>query len=202
MSVASQQSKVIYAGDGITTLFSIPFPLADMVAASDLQVFLVDNLGNVTLLTSGYTPNTATMKVTYPNVGSPLPVGYQLVLNRLEPITQNNTYTDTGPMPAKSVEAALDKLTFICQQLAEQIARAVLVPINTVAQGSPVTPPTVAPVGLVQLNGTWAQGVSYAQANPTSQFLLFVTTGDEAGQWFFYTGNVALGNQGFLGVGG
>lgn len=209
MTIAAASSKVIYAGDGITTAFPFSFKI-NTTDGSDLQVSVIDNLGNVTLLTGNYSVDVANAKVNYPTVAgvaplgvgiTALPLNWDLVINRVEPLSQLVSLSDQGfSLPA--LEAGLDKMTMILQQLQEQISRATLLPINTVQASTPVVAPTISPVGLVQVNGTWAQLVTYAALNPTVQFLGFVTSGDLAGGQFFYSGNVALGNQGFIAIGG
>lgn len=195
MSVSSTQSKQIYAGDGVTTQFSIPFPLADMVAGTDLAVYIANAAGVITKLNSGFTVNTGTMKVTYPNVGAPLPNdGSQIILNREEPLKQGLTLTDSGPFSPKSVETQLDMLTYIVQQLQEQLSRAVLLPINTPANA---TSPVIAPTSgiLITHQDTYANLKVIAAAAPSTQFWGYAT---DQFQLYFYTGNPALGDAGFI----
>lgn len=209
MTIAAAQSKVIYAGDGVTTAFPFAFEI-ETTDGSDLQISVVDNLGNVTLLTSNYSVDVANAKVNYPTVGGVAPLGlgvnavpanWNLVINRVEPLSQTVSLSDQNfSLPA--LEEGLDKIVMTLQQLQEQLNRAVLLPINTVQAAQPVVAPTVAPAGLVQLSGTWNQLVTYAALNPTVQFLGYVNSGDLSGSWFFYSGNVLLGNQGFLAAAG
>lgn len=211
MTVTNPVNKNIFSGDGITTVFSYTMQLPAASVGADLYLFVFDNLGNMTLITDNFTLNLANATITYPvtpgvaplaPADTALPANWQLVVMRIESITQALDMVTQGPFPAAGIMAAFDMLTMICQQLQEQIDRATLVAVNIPGPDIPVVAPTVYPVGLVQLNATWAQGVTYSQTTPTAQFLLFVTSGDLAGQWFFYTGDVTLGNQGFLGIGG
>ncbi len=211
MTIPASPSKVILAGDGITTTFGFLFELFT-TNGSDLQLTVFDNLGNPTILTGNYTVNVAAGKFSYPTVGgvlpllpavNALPVGWQIVAARVEPLAQSTVIlSDQGSISLPAIALALDYLTAICQQLQEQINRAPLVPINTPGPATPVVPPAIAAVGLVQINGTFAQLSAYAALNPTVQFLGLVSSGDAAGSYFFYSGNVALGNNGFIAIGG
>lgn len=211
MTVTNPVNKNIFSGDGITTVFSYTFQLPASSNGSDIYLFVFDNLGVMTPITSNFTLDLNAATITYPVTPgiaplapavAALPANWQIVAMRIESLTQALNMVTQGPFPAAGIMAAFDMLTFICQQLQEQINRATLVAVNVPGPATPVVAPTVYPVGLVQVNGTWAQLVTLSVANPTVQFLGFVTSGDMAGQWFFYTGNVLLGNQGFLGIGG
>lgn len=211
MTVANPINKNIFQGDGVTTVFSYTFQLPSGSTGSDIYLFVFDNLGVMTPIVSNFTLNLAAATITYPNVGGVAPLGlgvnalpanWQMVAVRSESITQALNLLTQGPFPAAGIMAAFDYLTMICQQLQEQINRAPLVPINTPGPATPVVPPAIAAVGLVQINGTFAQLSAYAALNPTVQFLGLVSSGDAAGSYFFYSGNVALGNQGFIAIGG
>ncbi len=212
MTLAAAPSKIIYAGDGVTTAFGFAFTIFTG-DGSDIEVTVFDNASprNEYPLTGNFTVDIPNSRVLYPTVGgvSPLapavtalPVGWEIVLNRVEALDQAVVLTDEGVISLAALESELDYLTAICQQLQEQINRATLVPVNTPGPAQAITAPAVSPVGLVQVNGTWAQLVTYAQAAPTIQFLGFVTSGDQAGSQFFYSANVNLGNQGFIAIGG
>jgi len=211
LTVANPINKNIFVGDGAQTVFGFTFQFPASSNGSDIYLYLFDNLGNQFPVTSNFLINLGAKQVTYPVVAgvAPLPpaagaipANWTLVIIRIENIIQPLDLTTQGPFPAAGMMAALDYLTFICQQLQEQLGRAVLVPVNAPGPAIPVTPPSILPVGLVEINGTWAQLVAYSQLNPTVQFLGFVTSGDVVGQWFFYCGNLAFGNQGFIGIGG
>ncbi len=214
MTIAASPSKIIYAGDGVTTAFGFGNVFEILTAdGSDIEVTVFDNASpqNEYLLTGNFSVNVATSQVLYPTVGGvaplaagvmELPVGWQIVLNRVEALDSDLVLTDEGGVSLSAVESAFDYLTAICQQLQEQINRATLVPINTPGPAQAVAAPAIAPIGVVQVNGTWAQLVAYALAAPTAQFFGLVTSGDQAGSQFFYTANTAIGNQGFLSIGG
>ena len=211
--IAATTPKVIYQGDGVTTTFGFSFPLPSGSTGSELQVYVFDsnNPQDQFLLTGNYSVNVAAGTVSYPTVGGVAPLGvgvnalpanWQLVIARVVPLTQLLSILTQGVFDGPSFSAALDYIMMAIQQLQEQINRATLVPINTPGPANAILPATIAPVVVVQINGTWAQLVAYAQLNPTGQFFGLVTSGDLSGSQFFYSGNVALGNQGFIAVGG
>ena len=195
MSLSAQTNKLIYAGDGMTTAFDITFTLPTGSTGTDIFVYVVDNVGNVTLLTSNYTVDLNTMKVNYPTVGgiAPLgvgvnavPVNWELVLLRSEPLSQNLSLTNNGVLDMPSLEAEFDKLTMITQQLQEQISRCFQAPINLPYNPlSPVLPPTTGV--LTQQTGTLAQLIVISNAAPTTA-MFGIATDIGGGQLVWYPG--------------
>lgn len=119
MTVSSEVSQVSYATDGVTTAFPVPFYF---LANDHLRVWLYyESTGVETdlVLGSSYdvvgagdpSGGTVTTTVAYP-------VGPQLRIERIVPITQETAYQRNDPFPERAHERALDKLTMICQQLA------------------------------------------------------------------------------------
>lgn len=115
MTVASQVSRVFYAGNGSTQLFAVPFYFLEN---SHLLVTLVSGTTeSVQILTTNYTVvgsgNQAGGSITM--VVAP-PLGSQLIIQRDVPATQETDYQANDPFPAESHERALDKLTMLVQQ--------------------------------------------------------------------------------------
>jgi len=201
--IPTQTNKVIYDGDGQTTVFPIPFSIIDKVLGADVQVYIIDDSGDPPkLLTSGYTVNPSAMTVTYPNVGAALAVGWQLALLRVEPLTQGTSLSESGPFSPTAVMAALDKLTAIVQQQQEQINRAVKYPLNSsptsddvnafiAAVGSAIMPPA--------LNGTYAYLKSVSDKNPDTFQWGIATDLGSGNALMVYLGNSAVGDQGWFG---
>ena len=114
MTVSSTTTKVSYTGNGSTTVFAYTFKI---FAEAEIKVY-VDNVlktltthytlsgvgtasgGNVTF-TAGNTPASST----------------KVVLTRSIARTQATDYVENDTFPAETHEAALDKLTFIVQEL-------------------------------------------------------------------------------------
>lgn len=127
MTIASSTSRIGYTGDGVTTAFAVPFFFS---ANSDLVVSVQDLAGNVTtkVLGTDYNLTGATVSTggTCTFVVAPT-TGYLLAVTRVPPLTQTTSYNNNDPFPAKSHEAALDKLTTEVQYLKSLIDRTMLV---------------------------------------------------------------------------
>jgi hypothetical protein len=140
MTVSSETSKVSYAGNDSTTEFSTGFAF---IADADVLVTLVsDATGAETAqtITTHYTLTGAGTGVagTLTTLTAP-PFGYTLVISRDMEFTQETDYVENDPFPAETHETALDKLTMICQQLAELASRTIRFPLSTT--GNNVTLP-------------------------------------------------------------
>ncbi|MGI9251308.1 MAG: right-handed parallel beta-helix repeat-containing protein [Pseudohongiellaceae bacterium] len=144
MTVTVQTSRDVSAGNGSNQSFPTTFKF---FVAADLRVTLVDSSGVETLqvittdytVTGGDSISGATGTVT--TVGTPA-VGEQLVVERILSLTQQIDYTANDPFPADINEAGLDRLTFLAQQLNDQIGRQPTLPVNFTG----ATPTIEAPV--------------------------------------------------------
>ncbi len=125
MTVSSAQNKVSYAGDGSTTVFSVPFLFQ---ANGDITAILRDANGAETTwvegtdytLTGAGNPSGGTLTATtVPGSGE------KLTIKRVVSLTQETDYPEGGQFPAQSHEDALDRGTMADQQLQEQIDRGV-----------------------------------------------------------------------------
>lgn len=125
MTVSSAQNKVSYAGDGSTTVFSVPFLFQ---ANADITAILRDGQGAETTwvegtdytLTGAGNPSGGTLTAT----ATPA-TGEKLTIKRVVPLKQETDYPEGGQFPAQSHEDALDRGTMADQQLQEQIDRTV-----------------------------------------------------------------------------
>ena len=218
MSLSDSTTKVIYAGDangGTNTAgqtFDITFALPDDSTGTDVAVYVVDDLGAVTLLTANYSVDVTALHVIYPTVGAvaPLltgvnavPVGWELVIARVEPLTQTVALTNQGVFDATAIEAEFDKITMICQQLQEQINRCYKAPINLPYNiTAPVVPPTTTILSYVQ--DTLANLVIISNASPAIPRFA-VATDIGTGQLVFYPGYAStsgINGTGWYAIGG
>lgn len=129
--IGNSENRIIYNGNGVATEFGYSFKILEK---TDINVVLVDPDLNEIALTKDYFVDMEKSVVFYPGY-SPgaeppeaerppvLPEGWQLVLYREVPITQKSQL-DTH-WPFNVIEAALDKLTIICQQLWDGAIRAI-----------------------------------------------------------------------------
>lgn len=213
MTLAAAPSKVILSGDGSTTAFSYTFAI-NSTDGSDIVVSIADNASppNITVLSSNYSVDINNKHITYPTVGgvaplaagvNALPAGWQIILQRIEPVSQNVQLSDQNTINFASVEAELDKITMILQQLSEQIGRCLQYPVNVVPSAAQLNPSnlTVSITPLIA-TGTLAQLKAKAQLAPTVQFLCLATDLGTVGQFGFYIGNTTVGDMGFFFMGG
>ena len=128
MTVSSTTTKNSYSGDGSQTVFAYGFKIFD---DDDITVIVrTDTTGSETTKTktTDYTVsdvgNANGGNVTFTTAPAS---GETVVLIRATARTQATDYTPNDPFPAASHEDALDKLTFIAQELEEELGRAIKV---------------------------------------------------------------------------
>lgn len=125
LAVQNDLNKHIYEGNGVARVWPVTFSVLD---ASHIQVWVTLS-GQAPVRVTGnaeITPN----QVEYPVTGDPLPVGARLTILREIPLTQLVDWVNQGPFYAETLEAALDKVTMICQQLQEALGRCVRVGVD------------------------------------------------------------------------
>jgi hypothetical protein len=159
MTVTNTDNKDIYVGDGATLIFAYTFRV---LQDTDMEVTITD---------TSVTPNTdqiltLTQDYTIDNVGNPAGGDVTLIiggasvltvapsatdnitLRRVVPLTQNLDLITNDNFPSQSQEDAFDKLTFITQQLQEQLDRAVLLAVDITGVDLTLpTPEADAPIG-------------------------------------------------------
>lgn len=113
-----------YAGNGIADTFSYGFRVTDK---TELIVFETDDSGVQTELTvdTDYTVNTVgdDSGGTITRVAGPLPTGYEWYIRSNYDETQLTAFTSQGPFFPDLHENAMDKLTFLIQQILDKITR-------------------------------------------------------------------------------
>lgn len=136
--IVNTETKVSYLGDGITTAFPVPFKFSD---AKDVKLILYDAATEKeTQIESDYYVDTESSVLYYPGyppgqepgeaMRPPVaPVGTKLVIYRQTPINQLVDMGEKYPMPI--IEAIVDKLTFIDQEIQEELERSIKVDRST-----------------------------------------------------------------------
>lgn len=130
MTVETTSYKVTYDTDGATTAFPFDFPA---VNAGYIHVYLVDlDDGTTVELTQGQgssqfqvvlnapvppNPTGVGGTVNYNPAGVPVPVGSSLTIVRELPSTQDTSLANQGTLYQKVIEAALDYVTMLLQQV-------------------------------------------------------------------------------------
>lgn len=158
MTVQSETSKVIYSGNGSTTVFSTVFAFLNN---ADVKVVLTNTSNIETLLSIGthYTLTGAggasgnVTMITAPASGE------KLTIYREPPITQGTDYINGDSFDAESHEKALDKLTHIVQSLFEKVSRTVKIPISSTAS---INIPSATPNSAIGWNGAGTELINLA----------------------------------------
>lgn len=135
MTITSQVSRTIYAGDGGTTSFPTGFKF---IENSHVQVILVSALGvettwventQYTLAGAGIDAGGTVTIDTSPTNYTPLS-GETLVIRRIVPNNQETDLPPGGPFPSIAVEEALDLAAMRDQQLADDAGRSLRFPVT------------------------------------------------------------------------
>lgn len=129
MTVSSTSSRIVYAGNGTTTVFPFAFKVQQ---PADLVVVYTDATGTDFTLSPGqYTAGgfglDAGGSVTYPTSGSAIAAGTTLTIYRDVAPTQPTSISNQGAMWPQVIEAALDRLTFIAQKITDTASRALVI---------------------------------------------------------------------------
>lgn len=129
MTVASRNNKHVYVGNGVNRIWPYTFSLPE---TAYMNVYLKEGSNAAVLLSpSLYTVNEASATVTYP-LGDLPAIGpnTRLILLREVPYTQEIDLINQGDFYAETIEGGFDKTVMQIQQLAEQLERALLAPID------------------------------------------------------------------------
>ena len=130
MTLASSQSKILYDGDGATTVFPVPFKF---LADSDLTAILREADGTETTWVAGtqYSLSGAgsdaggTLTVEVAPVDYTPAAGTRLLIKRVVALTQGTSFPEGGAFPSRASEDAYDRGMMAAQQQQEQLDRAV-----------------------------------------------------------------------------
>ncbi len=128
MSLSSTTNKVIYIGNGATSVWPFSFPVLE---AGHLAVILTDGDGLETVLSASLYDldgigDPTGGSVTYPLLGSPIAAGTKLTLLRTVPYTQTTVLSNQGGYYPEVVERRFDQIYMALQQLEERVSRASL----------------------------------------------------------------------------
>lgn len=136
-TVSSNTNKVIYNGDGVSSLFSFSFKIfksTDLVVQTYNQS--TSALIKTLVLNSDYSViinSNGTGSITLLSTNSPLASGIQLLILRSLPYTQLVQIADNSATPAQTTNEVYDRSVILSQQLYEQQSRSILQnPLNSV----------------------------------------------------------------------
>ena len=185
MTVSVQDNIIRYTGNAEDKIFPVEFPV---LAATDLSVWLTDresNTDTLQVITTHYTVNISddNQSATVTFVAAPTTANY-VTIARVLPITPVTNYVENDTFPAETHEAAIDKLTMICQQLQKQLARA-----STLSITSTDSPPAIsAGSGIAGVTNVFPVKIT---STPTSGVSTFVEQEPAAsGAWEVKSGGL------------
>lgn len=149
MTVSSTTTKASLSGDGTQHSFAYGFKI---FADADLEVYIRNSLGAETLQTLNteyivtgagneaggnvlFKYNTGNSSDAHYSATDYRPAsGETVVIKRVLTLTQGTDYVANDPFPAESHEEALDRLTFISQQMQEELDRSIKASVgNTIS---------------------------------------------------------------------
>ena len=141
MTVSTTSNKVSFSANGSTTVFAYNFKI---FADADLTVIIraADGTETTKTLTTHYTVSGAGSasggNVTFTSGNTPAS-GETVVIQRKLTLTQGTDYVANDPFPAESHEDALDRLTFITQQIQEEVDRSIKASVTNTISGATFT---------------------------------------------------------------
>lgn len=137
MTIGSTTNQVPYTGDGVSLAFAYPSPF---ITAADIKVtvagapittgFTVTGVADIAG-SGAFTSGTVTFAVA-PTAGA------AIIIYCDPDQLQSTTLLPNDPLPAKSVEKMVDKVTLLIQRIRQTLSQAILFPIGD-------TPPTLPP---------------------------------------------------------
>lgn len=138
MTVSNLINNNSYTTDGVTQTFPFTFRITD---ASQIQVFLdsvLQSAGTYTLLTNAATTGIGGSVTT----NAVIAASHTLRIQRTSDFLQNNSLGNNQALPPQTIEAMIDKVTIIAQQINAAIATAPIPPVasnitNALGNGGP-----------------------------------------------------------------
>lgn len=143
MTISSQTRKAgPYNGNGSTTSFPFTFKV---FANTDVLVVRANSSGVETALTLG-TDYTVSLNSNQDSnaggnvvMGTAPASGYTITIASQVPLLQSTDFTNQGGFYPKVLNASLDKLTILTQQLQEEVDRSAKLPISNTADANTLT---------------------------------------------------------------
>lgn len=158
MTVSSTTTRNSYSGNASTTVFAYGFKI---FSDDDISVIIrTDSTGaevtktKTTHYTVSNVGNASGGNVTFTTGNTPAS-GETVVLLRSTARTQLTDYVANDPFPAESHEDALDKLTFVAQEIEEELARSIKVSkTNTISSSEFTTSASARANKLLSFDGS------------------------------------------------
>lgn len=196
MTISSTDNKVIYGGNGSTATFAVPYMFS---RNEDVEVLLVgvDGVESQLVIATDYQLSGAGEPMGgVCSLGVPPEAGQTLVIRRNPAITQEVDYVENDAFPAATHEAALDKLTMICQSLSERLDRTITFRVSSAVSGVELPEPVAG-----QVLG-WSEGADTLTNRGAAEFgAVLLPLSIEEGGTAASNPTDALTNLGFGSVG-
>jgi hypothetical protein len=134
MTIANQNSRILYAGNGVTNDFAVPFPFHAVTDLVVKEIVIATGEESLLVLNSDYVVTGSQNALGhYPNGGTvvtaaPLPDTVRLVIYRDPAQIQGLDLLDLDRFPAEAVEAQFDYLTMLVQRVSSLITRSLRQP--------------------------------------------------------------------------
>lgn len=134
MGLSSTTNRVVFTGDGSSTVFAFPYYF---FSPSDLDVYLYSVTSSVvtaqTLNTNFTVSGSVNSQGVYPSGGSvittcAIPTALQIVITRAPSPVQNYNLLQNGPINAVALTQQLDYITALVQRLQDEVSRSVQMP--------------------------------------------------------------------------
>lgn len=178
MTVSAAINRVDYTGNGVLDTYPYTFMI---FADADLEVY-VD--GALQVLNVNYTVTDAGV-TTGGNVvfaaGSIPGVSIPIAIIRVLDMTQETDYVELDKFSAETHEAALDKLTMICQQISESYGRAPKFPVSSSFKDIPF--PDLEAGYFLQVNPA-GTGLLWSAGTPVESDSTFLDGTEFQGLWY------------------
>lgn len=117
MAVSTSESRNVFSCNGVTQAFALTFTFLD--SESLVVNKLTTSTGSTSVLVEGtdYTVSGGDGSTGTVSTTSAFSSSFQLIVDRIEPFEQPTVFQKYGAFPAKTVERALDRLTYQIQRL-------------------------------------------------------------------------------------
>lgn len=128
--IINQTIKIKYDATGTQKVWDIPFPFID---ESTIRAVAIDPTGLEYPVLSNFEISEIAkdkFQYTYPVLGDPLAVGWQIMIYRSTPIIQGTDLINSGNFHADVIESMVDKVTMVLQETHDLASRAVTLPIT------------------------------------------------------------------------
>jgi len=175
MTVHTRSNKVQYTGNGSARVWSYTFPCAD----EDWLKLYVTSGGVTTQVLNDYAVDLDDKTVTYPVSGTALTSQQTLTILRVLPLEQSLDLVNQGALEAESIEAALDEIVQMVQQIDERQRRTVMAGVVEDAPSFDYDALHAAGV-LAQEMGTRAQNAAISATTAAAQALAAASSANTA----------------------